>query len=181
MKHQGLVHIYTGCGKGKTTCSLGLALRSLGQGKTVCFFQFLKKANRLTGELKIAEKLGKKFKFIQFDEEYPLLKKENIKRKKIEELKKKIRRDFAIAEKAVLKNKFDIIVLDEIINAVSEGFIEEKSVLNLIDTKPFKTELILTGRGASKLLKAHADYVTEMKLLKHPYSNGIFARCGIEY
>ncbi len=181
MKKKACVHIYTGDGKGKTTASLGLALRSLGHGKRVGFFQFLKKTNYKTGELKFSGNLGKNFTYIQFDEYYPLAKRDGLDKTTKDTLRKIVIKDFLLVQDMIKKEKFDLVILDEIINAIKGKFLDEKKVLSFLDSRPSLTEVVLTGRGASARLKGKAHYVTEMKPVKHPYKDGLCARCGIEY
>lgn len=183
-KKTSLVHIYYGKGKGKTTTALGQALRAWGWGKKVIVFQFLKKKNFPSGEIKAIEKLGKNFKVIRFDQEHPMFKKIADSCKLLAE-KQKLRKSFSDSLKSVRevieKKKYDLVVLDEILNAVSEGFIAEEKVINLLKVKPADVELILTGRTASAKLIALADYVSEIREIRHPYRKGIKARRGIEY
>ncbi|RJQ31428.1 cob(I)yrinic acid a,c-diamide adenosyltransferase [Candidatus Parcubacteria bacterium] len=166
----GKIHIYTGNGKGKTTAALGLALRSQGAGLKVIVLQFLKKGNY--SELKPLKKLG--VKVLQFGKKdfcYPKAKKSE---------------DFRLAQrgletaKKILKENFDLVVLDEILVVLKFDLISEREILDLIRCKNKKTEVVLTGRGATKKLQEIADYVTEMKELKHPFSKGIKSRKGIE-
>jgi len=169
---KGFIHIYTGDGKGKTTAALGLLLRALGQQKKVCLIQFMKSSQY--GEIKFLKKLKsvttKQFGSHSF-----------IKKGKVSQQDKiKAEKALAFAQKA-LKKKYDLLVLDEIIMAVFFKLIKEKEVIELIDNKPKRLELILTGRRASAKLVKLADLVTEMKEIKHYFQKGIKARKGIEY
>lgn len=171
----GLIHIYCGDGKGKTTAALGLTLRCAGRGGKILFAQFLK--SRTTGELTILAQLpqitllrGKglaKFTFQMTPEELAQTKAEQ------RELLKKIQA-YCQAQQP------DLAVCDELINACSLGLIEEESVVSFLKTKPAKTELVLTGRNPGAALVTLADYVSEVKKIKHPYDRGIAARTGIE-
>ena len=169
----GLVHIYTGDGKGKTTAAVGLAARAAGWGLRVMFAQFLK--GRPTGELEPLRKLGVDVvrgesvtKFIPY---MTTAEKEECRRTQHEVLQN---------VKSGIKN-YDVVILDEVFGAISSGMIEEDEVLSLIETKPEGTEIVMTGRGASKSFLALADYVSEIKAVKHPYDRGMGARKGIEY
>lgn len=181
---RGLVHIYTGDGKGKTTAALGLTLRALAAGLRVCAFAFLKNGAFSPKEPGILKSLGRNFKFRRFDEEHPIfwnVKDKSDKINRIKRLRSALRKDMSEACAALVSKKYDMVILDEIINAVSSGLLDEKELISLIEAKPASVELVLTGRGATKVLIEKADYVTEMKELKHPYSLGINARRGIEF
>jgi cob(I)alamin adenosyltransferase len=173
---RGLVHIYTGEGKGKTTAAVGLGLRAAGCGCRVCFLQFFKDGGFTCGEADAVKKLGGNFKFKRFDIAHPLFKKVTA-----AELKPRLKKAVDEARKLIKDGRFDLVILDEILVGVPEGFISEKIVLDIIRNKPATVELVLTGRGASKRLIGAADYVTYMKDIKHPFRDGICARKGIEF
>lgn len=173
MLERGCVQVYTGNGKGKTTAALGLALRAVGRGLRVCFFQFIKGGGPY-GEHLIAEKLA------------PLLTVVNTGRpgwvnvKDISEDRRVAQEAFEQAKKMILSGDYDLIVLDEINGAVGFGLIDVDQVLELIRIRPVKVELVLTGRNvADKVIEA-ADLVTEMREIKHYYKAGVPARTGIE-
>ena len=166
-----MVHIYSGNGKGKTTCALGLVLRAFGSGMHCAVFQFLKNGD--SSEIKPLQTLSDVFwadrqiGFVhQMAEEEILLAKAAT-----ESL-------FEKAEK--LCETYDLIVLDEVFGAIENGFLNDDSILKLIKSHPEK-EFVLTGRNASQILRDAADYVTDMQEVKHPYQNGVQARKGIEY
>lgn len=174
---KGLIHIYTGDGKGKTTAAVGLAVRACGVGMKVLFVQFLKSLE--TGEISSLERLApsidilrgcncKKFVYSMSAEEFDTAKQEAA--QIFEDIKTRL-----------CSGQYDMVVLDEILGTISVGFIHQKAVIELIQTKPEKVELIMTGRGATQELIEAADYVSEIKALKHPYDNGVSARKGIEY
>lgn len=174
MRHRlkkGYVHVYTGDGRGKTTASMGLGLRAACAGLDVCMFQFLKK-RRSASEQRIRMP---SFKVICLDQAHPIFggKKDSLCGSVAEGLKK--------VKNIIETGRYDVIILDEIINCVSEGFIGEDVVLDLISSKPAGTELILTGRGATKAMMARADYVTRLNKVKHPFDLNVPARRGIEY
>ena len=178
---KGLVHIYTGNGKGKTTAAIGLGMRAVGWGLKVCLFQFLKGKGIAYGELEAAKAFGAKYRVISFGQVHPIFQPTARKKEAVEELKRSTRGGLIKVRKIMSSESYNIIILDELITAIRDGFIDLKSVLDLIDSKPKSTELVLTGRGAPKALRRHADYVTEMRNLKHPFGGGIEARRGIEF
>lgn len=169
----GLIHIYCGDGKGKTTCAFGLALRCAGTGARVRIVQFLKGGP--TGEVEAMRYLpnveilrarqGTKFTFQMNEAE-----REQAKRDHMALL------DSAFSDTEGLR----MLVLDEIMAACSSGMVEEAHLLELIGNRPAQLELVMTGRNPSPQLLALADYVTEMKKVRHPYDRGIGARNGIE-
>jgi cob(I)alamin adenosyltransferase len=173
MNCKGLVEIYTGDGKGKTTASAGLAVRAAGGGLRVLFAQFLK--GRQTGETESLKKLGvtvirgeEVTKFIPY---------------MMSEEKEECRR----AQQAVLEAvkgavaESDVVILDEVFGAISTGMIETDEIVSLIKNRPSGTEIVLTGRDAPAQILELADYVSEIKAVKHPYEKGVMARKGIEY
>lgn len=169
---QGLVHIYTGDGKGKTTAAAGLAARFAAYGGKVLFMQFLK--NGISGEVLALNRLGvetmclqtDKFTWDMTDDERAICVK-----KQSENLERA----------AQMANDYELVVLDEAVSAVSMGMLREEELIVFIENKPKSTELVLTGRGASGALISLCDYATEMKLIKHPYGNGVKARKGVEF
>ncbi len=179
MKKSGLVHIYTGDGKGKTTSALGLALRAIGWDKRVCVFQFLKKG--INGEAKAAALSKGSLKIITFDQTHPAFYHKSLREKARDALQKKIPSDMKAVKETLIMGNYDIVILDEIVNCIAEGLVKKEEALALINLKFRTSELVLTGRGAPKWLIKKADYVTEMRLIKHPYKRGLKARKGIEY
>ncbi len=170
---QGCIQVYTGNGKGKTTASLGLALRAVGRGLKVCMFQFIKGGGRY-GEHLAVEKLA------------PLMTIHQTGRPGWVNTKD-ITEDRCIAQEALVQAKglltsgeFDLFICDEINGAVGFGLIDVEQVLELINRKPEKTELVLTGRNAHDRVIELADLVTEMREVKHYYNVGVPARTGIE-
>lgn len=173
MKKQGLIHLYIGKGKGKTTAALGLLLRAYGANKKTCLIQFLKA--RPSSELSTLKKL--KVKVFAFKEKHPLF----YKSASIDSLKKKVLRDIKKAGSVIKDKRYNFIVLDEILYLLSRKLIKEAEVIKLIKSKPLQTELILTGNSNGKTILKLADYVSTIKETKHPYRKGILARRGIEY
>lgn len=201
----GLVYIYTGDGKGKTTTSLGVALRAVGQNLKVHIIQFLK-GGAYTGEY-IAitnylpnisiEQFGKpcikekrQLKLEQIDGKFP---KGDFVREDIEcgdcrecflqdeEERLLVRTAFERAKKVCSSGDYDLVILDEINNSIQKGLLKIDEVLEMIKHKYRHTELVLTGRGAPQEIMEIADLVTDMREVKHPFRKGILARRGIEY
>jgi cob(I)alamin adenosyltransferase len=171
-----LIQIYTGNGKGKTTAALGLALRASGWGLRVLFVEFLKPISAPCGEKESAPRIGFSIRRISEDSFIgrisPELKKKtcDLIRKELEDIRQKMQ-----------KGEFDLYILDELVTAVSLGILPEEDVLSLMKDKPDKVELVLTGRGASEKLIEHADLVSDIRSIKHPYQKGIPSRQGIEF
>lgn len=178
-RNKGYIHLYTGDGKGKTTASLGLAMRAAGWGRKVCIFQFMKKM--MSGERKASVHFGKKLKIVTFDETHPIFCRKSARKRAAEILKRRISADIEKVKKILTSENYDIIILDEIISALSGNFVTKDTLISLIDIKPVRSELILTGRGAPGWLINKADYVTAMRPIKHPFTKGLKAREGIEY
>ena len=170
----GLVHVYTGDGKGKTTAALGLALRAAGHGFRVYVGQFLK--GQAYGELRSARKLAPFITIEQFGRKGFIHVTENPKDEDIDRAKHGLTKCL----KVMLSRKFQIVVLDEINVALHFRLLAEKDVHDFLDQKPQDVEVILTGRYAPASLIKRADLVTEMKEKKHYYSRGVRARTGIE-
>jgi cob(I)alamin adenosyltransferase len=169
---KGLVHVYSGDGKGKTTAAVGLALRAAGQGLKVIFIQFMK-GDPDCGEHRFVAKY-QPFEMVQLHQG-------DVFKKPKEQLKREAAETFACAEKMVTGGKHDLVVLDEALVAVREGLLTAQQLVELIRKKPARVELVLTGRGAPPEVVKEADLVTEMLMIKHPYVSGEKARRGIEY
>ncbi|HIE13625.1 MAG TPA: cob(I)yrinic acid a,c-diamide adenosyltransferase [Desulfotomaculum sp.] len=172
---QGLVMLFTGDGKGKTTAALGMALRAWGHGMRVLIIQFVKSGRFETGECLAAAHLGERFAIKTLGEGFVFGGEDTGRHREAAQ------RALAAAQKAVEKGGYDLVVLDEITHALRHGLISEESVLALIAAKPPAMHLVLTGRGAPQALIGRADMVTEMRDVKHHYQGGLAAQKGIEY
>jgi len=170
---RGCTQVYTGNGKGKTTASLGLALRAVGRGLKVCVFQFIKGGGPY-GEHLVAEKLAPQFTIIHTGRPGW------VNTKDIAEDRKLAQEAYLQARQLLASGEYDLFVCDEINGAVGFGLIDVEQVLELISLRPEKTELVLTGRNAHEKIIEAADLVTEMCEVKHYYKAGVPARTGIE-
>lgn len=171
---RGLVHIYTGEGKGKTTAALGLALRAAGSGLRVHLIHFLKgrsaysegQALKLLPQVTVSRPGHQGFLRGRAPSEADL---------------REAQETLRLAREAALGGEYAVVILDEVCVAISLGLLPEGDIADLIARKPESVELILTGRGASPGLVELADLVTEMREVKHPYQRGIKARRGIDF
>lgn len=176
MDEKGLVILYTGEGKGKTTAALGLVLRAVGYNKRCLIVQFGKAW--FTGELVGIKKLGPKVKIIQGGKGFLGILGSKVSKA---EHKKAANEAFNILRSEIKGEKWDIVIADEIVGAISSGVLPLTQVVKLVQDKPIRTDLILTGHHAPKSLINMADLVTEMKEIKHPYQKGILAKKGIDF
>lgn len=175
MLKTGLVHVYTGDGKGKTTAALGQGLRSAGRGLKVCMVQFLKTND--TGELHACKQLGDRFEIFRFENKRDFFWKLSEQEKQA--LKDEVHQAFEFIMQAA--GQCDILIMDEILGAIHNNLIEVQQVCDFIRCKPHHLEVILTGRNAPACIIELADYVSEIACIKHPMEQGIAAREGIEY
>ncbi len=171
---RGLVQVFTGNGKGKTSAALGAVLRALGNGLRV-YFVFFMKGDYPYGERNILSKLPN-IEVVGFGHR-GFIDPANVR----PEEKEQARQALAAGREALLSGNYDLVVLDEVNVAVACKLVELDEVIRLIDDKPPNVELILTGRNADTRLVHLADRVTEMLKIKHPYDEGVMARKGIEY
>jgi cob(I)alamin adenosyltransferase len=172
---RGLVQVFTGNGKGKTTAALGTVLRAVGHKLKISIVFFIK-GHSSQGEF-ITLRTLPNVKVTNFGLHHLFGDKKNIDPKE----KAQAEAALAAARKDITSGKYDLVVLDEINYACYFGLIKPDDVIQLIKDKPPQVELILTGRYAPKQIIAMADLVTEMKKIKHPFDQGIAARKGIEY
>jgi cob(I)alamin adenosyltransferase len=174
-RKRGLVYVFTGEGAGKTTAALGHALRALGHGKKVVVVQFLK-GRKSVGEYKAQEKLGALYEVRQFGR-VPFV---DLKHPSKEDVRlANAALDFA--EKAALKKKPFLLILDEVNLAMAFGLVSTKRVLAFLRRVPWGVNVFLTGRRAPKAILDFADGATEMRLIRHPFERGVPAIEGIEF
>jgi cob(I)alamin adenosyltransferase len=180
MLEKGLVQIYTGDGKGKTTAAFGLALRAAGQGNKVLIYQFLKPPTLDIGE-RFALQLGAvRIRVESLDVPWDMA--ESLKDKKaISQMQAALKEIFERIAQTAEKRFYDLLILDEIIFCLSKGLAKFEDIKDIIVRKDPAVEIVLTGRGATEELIALADLVTEMKNIKHPFDKGTPARRGIEF
>jgi cob(I)alamin adenosyltransferase len=176
MKKKGLIQVYTGPGKGKSTAAIGQAVRAAGHGLKVGLVTFFKDPEAFGyGEYKSLEKLG--IKSFLFAKKHPHFYKDL----NPDDVCQECSRGLEFIRELFRDPSWDMLVLDEINIAVRDGFLQEEEVLSLLEAKPEKLELVLTGRGITEKIIEKADLVSEVKEVKHPYSQGIESREGIEY
>ena len=173
---KGLIIIFTGKGKGKTTAAMGQALRAVGQGLKVLMLQFVK-GTWDYGELESIKRLEPDFEI------QPLGKGFIRSNSKLDEneAQENVTQSWKQARNEILSDKYDMIILDEINYVISYGLLPVEEVLTLFEEKPDRLHLILTGRDAHQSIVERADLVTEMNEIKHQYSKGIKAQKGIEF
>lgn len=168
---KGYLHLYCGDGKGKTTAAMGLALRALGSGKKVVIVQFLKSGTsgeleglKSLGAIVISGKSGTKF---------------------VSQMSERDKEEtYSINNRHLLQalnENADLLILDEACAALSTGLIDEALLKTAVLRRPVEQELVLTGRNPAEWMIEAADYITEMKCIRHPYNSGLAARKGIEF
>ncbi len=175
-KH-GFVIVYTGDGKGKTTAALGMAMRAIGRGWRVLMVQFMKGTWHYA-ELETAKRLAPDFEIVPMGKGFYKILDDRYTEK-----------DHHVAALAALRfarekmesGQYDLLILDEVNNAVSTSLLPLAAVLDFLDAKPVDLNIVLTGRGAPQELIDRADLVTEMREVKHPYQKGILAQKGIDF
>jgi cob(I)alamin adenosyltransferase len=180
MLEKGLVQIYTGDGKGKTTAAFGLALRAAGQGNKVLIYQFLKPLNIDIGERFALQLEAVHIKVETLDVPWDMS-------ESLYDEKAVARMQAAIGDvlddiaRMAEQRLYDVLILDEIVFCLSKGLAKMTDIRRIIDRKDPGVEMILTGRGATEELMECADLVTEMKNIKHPFDKGLPTRRGIDY
>lgn len=174
--NRGLIIVFTGDGKGKTTAAMGQALRAVGQGFRVLMLQFIK-GTWDYGELKSIKRLDPDFKIMPLGKGF-IRSKSKLNQK---EALENINQSWKQARKEIFSDKYDMVILDEINYVIDFGLLPVEELLALIDEKPEGQHIILTGRNAHKSIIEKADLVTEMVEIKHQFSKGIKAQKGIEF
>ncbi len=172
---KGLIHIYTGDGKGKTTCCVGLTVRNAGYGGKVLFTQFLK--DNKSSELNVLKNLpgvhvllcekALGFTFKMNDEQKA-------------EVAEICNAHFDLVTKTAIEENVDLLVMDEMMATYNGGYVDKEKVINFLKNKPETMEVVMTGRNAPEELIELADYVSRIEKVKHPFDAGIHARKGIE-
>jgi len=169
---KGLVQLYVGDGKGKTSAAIGLAIRAVGAKLKVCMIQFLKA--KPSSEVQVLKFLGVGlFRCGSKD----FVDEKNISQLDIDEAKK----GFDHAKKMIASGFYDVVILDEVCAAIKYGLLDEKDLLDVLEKRPENVEVVLTGRVCSDQLRDYADLCTEMKCIIHPFDSGVAARHGIEF
>ena len=176
MKRKGLIQIYTGDGKGKTTAALGLAIRAHSHGLRVCYIYFHKNPEKWGYSEHVAlEKVG--IDVFGFAKRHPFCDKGT----STEDIRKDCLKGLDFIKKMYTRKKYDLLILDEINISLRDGFLKTEEVVPILMEKPENLELVLTGRGAPQKLIRLADLVSRVQKVKHPYDKGIKGREGIEY
>ena len=174
---EGLVIVYTGNGKGKTTAALGMALRAIGYDHKICMIQFIKGSWHY-GEMTSSKRLEPEFELTAVGKGFVGILDDNTPK----DVHQKIAREaIEIAKQKILSEKYDIVILDEINYAVNLGLVDVGDVLELVKIRPKKLNLVLTGNHVKQQLVDVADLVTEMREIKHPFQKGIRAKRGIDF
>jgi cob(I)alamin adenosyltransferase len=177
MSKDGLVIVYTGNGKGKTTAALGLALRAIGYEHKVCMLQFIKGSWHY-GEMDSSKKLGPNFELIAIGKGFVGILDDNSSR---EEHEKYAAEALKVCREKIFSEKYNLVILDEVNYAINLGLIKVEEIVKIIKEKPVSLDLVLTGRDAKEEIIDLADLVTEMKEIKHPFKSGIKAKKGIDF
>jgi cob(I)alamin adenosyltransferase len=191
---RGYVQVYTGNGKGKSTAAIGLAIRALGAGKRVIILQFMKA--QAYSEHKILPKISEKLTVETVGKPFFIIKEGSMPEEELakwrdqavvfpsgqppREYLELVAQGIARAKEVLIDGKYDVVILDEINVALHFGLVTWQEVKTLIEQKAEGVELVLTGRGAPPELIASADLVTEMREIKHYYTQGLHARKGID-
>ncbi len=173
--YKGLVHLYVGDGKGKTTAAIGLAVRALGAGKKVLMLQFLK--GQQSSELEPLRRLGIEIKRTEDIKKFVF----QMDAKELAQATESCKACIDALRAALSEDGYDLVVLDEVVDAVNCNLVDTAELLSLIKNRPTGVEIVMTGRNPSDEIVDAADYLTVMTALKHPYQQGVQSRKGIEY
>ena len=173
-EEKGLLMVHTGAGKGKTTAALGMAIRCLGHGMNVAIVQFIKGAID-TAEERILKSFGQQVVFLRTGEGYTW---ETQNRERDAQVAQKA---WAEVEKILQDPSFGMVILDELNIAIHHEYVSLEQVLKAVAHRPHALHVVITGRGAKPELIEAADLVSEMKMIKHPFRNGIKAQKGVEF
>ena len=175
MQKKGLIHVYTGDGKGKTTASIGLGIRAVGREFKVVMIQFLKSSD--TGELKTIEKL-ENFEVYRFERPRGFFWTLNEIEK--QELQEDIDKAIDFAKERLESGDCDMLILDEVMGSIKNNLVDVDMLVKILKNRKPHIEVILTGRNAPDEIIEIADYISEIRPIKHPFEKGIPARKGIE-
>jgi cob(I)alamin adenosyltransferase len=171
---KGLLIVNTGDGKGKSTAAFGMVLRAWGRGLRICVIQFIKAETGQWGEIKAAKKLG--IEWHTTGDGFTWLSKD------MDETTARALHGWETAKEKIASGQYDLIVLDEFTYALHYNWLDTAEVLDWLRlNRPPSLHLVITGRSAPEALIAQADLVTEMRLIKHPYDQGIKAQAGVEF
>ncbi len=173
MGKKGLLIVFTGNGKGKTTAAIGQALRMAGHKMRVCIIQFIKSMKN-TGEAKALTALSESVEMHTIGSGFTWQSTEA-------EVAAAARSGWELAKEKIRSSSYDMVILDEITYLLNDGILSQAEMLEILENRPENLHIVITGREASDGLIEAADLVTEMKEIKHPYQNGITAGKGIEY
>lgn len=176
MKERGLIHIYTGDGKGKTTAAIGLATRAAVGGLKVCYASFHKRPE-LYGYTEMESLRKLEVRVLNYAKGHPHLD------ASIDEtvIAGEVRQGLNELARLIAEEAFHLLIMDEIIISVRDGYLTEDELVEFVQRKPEHLELVITGRGATTRLIELADYVSNVQKVKHPYDKGIASRKGIEF
>lgn len=177
MGKDGLVIVYTGKGKGKTTAALGIALRAVGHNYRICMIQFIKGSWHY-GEMTSSKRLEPEFELTAIGKGFVGIIDDNT---PIEKHKKIADEALRLSREKIRSENYDIVILDEINYAVNLGLVKLEDVLDIIKIRPPHVNLVLTGNYARDEIIDVADLVTEMKEIKHPFKSGVKAKKGIDF
>lgn len=180
MIEKGLVQVYTGKGKGKTTAAIGLAVRAAGRGNQVLIYQFLKPPEMETGERMAFGKSELPVEIKSLDVCWNMYR-DFSDEEQMAKCRESIRGELAELTDAAASGRYDLIILDEIVFCEAKNLVDIEDIKNLVAGRADKVELVMTGREATDEMMELADLVTEMKKIKHPFDKGVNARVGIEY
>jgi len=177
MGKDGLVIVYTGKGKGKTTAALGIALRAVGHNYKICMIQFIKGSWHY-GEMTSSKRLEPEFELTAIGKGFVGIIDDNT---PIEKHKKIADEALRLCREKIRSENYDIVILDEINYAINLGLVKLEDVLDIIKIRPPHVNLVLTGNYARDEIIDVADLVTEMKEIKHPFKSGVKAKKGIDF
>ncbi|WP_105616224.1 cob(I)yrinic acid a,c-diamide adenosyltransferase [Vallitalea okinawensis] len=174
---KGLIQVYCGKGKGKTTAAIGQGVRAVGHGYKVIMIQFLK--GNPTGEMESLKNLEPHFKLFRFEKERDFF--WNLTDEEKKDLSEDIKNGLNFARKVLDTRQCDVLILDEILGVIRNEIVPMDEVIDILDNKPAEIEVVLTGREVPEEIYQRANYVSTIEDTKHPFEEGIGARKGIEY